>query len=148
MQALKIKSENDGEKEMEIQLTETTNPNNFELAELRIRAENSSKSRNTIHYRATIHGREVGFLSLDHWYDLRCMVLYELFIAVEQRRKGIGRALITIIEKRSKAEGLRWLRLRPEPLDQGISQQELVDWYLSIGYEWCQESNHDMQKEL
>ena len=74
---------------MEILLIEATNSKDFELHELKRRAEKSSKSPNTIHYLATVNGREVGFVSLDRWHDLRCMVLYELFVATELRRQGI-----------------------------------------------------------
>jgi GNAT superfamily N-acetyltransferase len=133
---------------MEIQLIEATDPRYFDLPELRKRAEESQKSRNTTHYCAIAHGREVGFLSLDAWRDTGRMVLYELFIATELRRQGMGSVLLTIVEEMARAEGLRRLTLRPKPLDQGITRQELVEWYLRKGYEWNHESIHEMQKEL
>lgn len=133
---------------MEIRLIETKDPLDFELPELWKRAQESSKSIKTIHYCAVADSREVAFVSLDRWPELGHIVLYEIFVPKELRRQGIGGAVLAEVESTAVKEGILLMRLRPKPLDKGISQQDLADWYAHRGYEWDTIISGDMQKEL
>ena len=76
------------------------------------------------------------------------MVLYEIFVKRDMRRKGIGTAVLSEIEKIAVEEGFLKIRLRPSPLDREMSQWELVNWYLREGYDWELNSSGNMEKQL
>ena len=133
---------------MEIRLFEIKGPSDVELPALMRRAQESSKSTKTIHYRAVKDGEAVAFVSLDRWPDLDYMVLYEIFVPKELRCQGIGSAVLAEVENTAIREGIPRMRLRPKPLDHGISQANLAEWYARHGYEWDPTNAGDMQKEL
>jgi hypothetical protein len=123
-------------------------PSDFELPALRKRAQESSKSIKTIHYRCIADGQEVAFVSLDRWPELGEMVLYEIFVPRELRRQGIGSAALSEVENTAINEGMFLIRLRPRPLDGGISEADLAKWYSQRGYECDPNIAGDMQKKL
>jgi GNAT superfamily N-acetyltransferase len=133
---------------MEIRLIEAVTHLDFESPELRKRAQESSKSIKTTHYRAIANTREVAFVSLDRWPELGHMVLYEIFIAKKLRRQGIGSDVLAEVESTAIKEEVYVMRLRPKPLDEGISQQELDNWYARRGYAQDSTITGEMQKNL
>jgi len=133
---------------MEIRLIEIKALADVDLPTLMKRAQESSKSTKTIHYRAVKDGETVAFVSLDRWPELDHMVLYEIFVPKELRCRGIGSAVLAEVENTAIREGMPRMRLRPKPLDQGISQANLAAWYAKHGYEWDSTTAGDMQKDL
>src|SRR4030042_6453328 len=99
---------------MDITLVETKWPDDFEIPELKKRAQESPKSSLTKHYKALSQGRAVAFVSLDHWSYLsllaarpvsECafkslwgepfrMVIYEIFVPQFARRQDIATAVL------------------------------------------------------
>ena len=110
----------------------------------------STKSPKTIHYRVLANNVEVAFVSLDRWPEPKVnqMVVYEIFIPKNLRRKGIGSAVLDEIEKIAIQEGFQKVHLRPSSLDCGTMQSKLNDWYLNKGYKWDPLITSDMEKNL
>ena len=98
----------------------------------------------------TADGIEVAFVSLDRWPEPQTnpMVVYEIYIQKDRRRKGIGTGVLSEIENLAIREGFTKLRLRPSPLDRETSESELVNWYLRHGYKWAATTSNEMEKEL
>lgn len=119
---------------MVIALVQTNIPDDFEIPELTKRAQNSSRSLKTKHYKAVSCGREVAFVSLDRWPELNQMVVYEIFVPISIRRQGIATAVLNEVERISAYEGFSLIRLRPSPLDIGVTMSSLIDWYNKRGY--------------
>lgn len=135
---------------MDIILVETKSPDDFEIPELKKRAQDSTKSSLTKHYKALSQGREVAFVSLDRWSYLSLlaarpfneflwpepstMVIYDIFVPHFARRQGIATAVLNEVERISACEGLSHVRLRPFSLDSGITTDALIDWYIRRGY--------------
>lgn len=135
---------------MKIQLIKIELEDCFESSELRTRARESPKSPKTIHYRALADGVEVAFISLDRWPEpeVSQMVVYEIFVPRDMRRKGIGSAALTEIEKVAILEGFHKMHLRPYPLDPETNQAKLNDWYLHKGYYWDSNGTCEMEKYI
>ena len=80
---------------------------------------------------ATAAGRPVGFISgmeLLHPDKGREMLLYELGVADDVRRRGIGRALVAALRERARARGCTGMWVLTEPDD-----EPPVRTYLSAG---------------
>lgn len=135
---------------MKIQLLEIMTQNSFKSPELIARAQESTKSPKTIHYRALIDCDEAAFVSLDRWAEpeVRQMVLYEIFVPRLMRRRGIATAVLAEIERIAMEEGFQKICLRPSPLDHKLSQKELSEWYRRRGYDWDPLICGDMVKQL
>ncbi|MBF0328583.1 MAG: GNAT family N-acetyltransferase [Nitrospirae bacterium] len=135
---------------MEIQLIKADTADCFKSSELMMRASESSKSLKTKHYRVIADCGEVAFVSLDRWPEpeISRMVIYEIFVLRNMRRKGIGTALLTEIEKVAMQEGFRKTYLRPSTLDCTFSQTDMVNWYLCKGYNFDLAMTGSMQKQL
>lgn len=119
---------------MNIALIQVKSPDEFEAIELKKRAEESPRSRKTIHYKVSIEGREVGFLALDRWPELGQMVVYEIFVPQSVRNQGIATAVLKETERITACEGLSIVRVRPFALDHGITEEALFNWYEQQGY--------------
>jgi len=139
---------------MNITLVETKGPDDFEIPELKKRAQESTKSLLTKHYKALSQSREVAFVSLDRWSYRSLlaarsvaefafqslwstpfkMVIYEIFVPQSLRRQGIASAVLNEVERIAAYEGLSLVRLGPLPMDSGITKDALIDWYIRRGY--------------
>lgn len=139
---------------MNITLVETKGPDNFEIPELKKRAQESTKSLLTKHYKALLQSREVAFVSLDRWSYVSLlatrpvaefafqslwrepfkMVIYEIFVPQFLRRQGIASAILNEIERIAACEGLSLVRIGPSSIDAGITKDALIGWYIRRGY--------------
>ena len=137
-------------KKMKFQLLKIEVEDSFESEELRTRARESSKSPKTMHYRVLADGVEAAFVSLDRWPEpeISQMVVYEIFVPRDIRRKGIGSAVLAEIEKVAILEGFHKMHLRPHPLDLETNQAKLNDWYLNKGYYWDPNVTCEMEKYI
>ncbi len=127
---------------MDITLVETKSPDDFEIPELKKRAQESTNSPLTKHYKALSQGREVAFVSLDRWSYLSLlaarpvrepflMFIYEIFVPQFKRRQDIATAVLNEVERISTCEGLSAVHLRPSSIDSGITMDT---WYIRRGY--------------
>jgi GNAT superfamily N-acetyltransferase len=135
---------------LNILFTKVETEDRFEASELRTRARESTKSKKTTHYRVLADDVEVAFVSLDRWPepDVSQMVVCEIFIPRDLRRKGIGAIILDEIEKVAIKEGFKKVHLRPWPLDSELMQTKLNAWYLNKGYKWHPIITSDMEKDI
>jgi GNAT superfamily N-acetyltransferase len=102
--------------------------------ELHARMSQSHKARHTHHYVATQAGVEVAFLALDQIPDVDYLILYEIFVGQNHRRRGIGSRLLSEVEALAAALGYKKITLSPSPLEQGLPEAKLIAWYKDRGY--------------
>ncbi len=139
-----------GEQKMKIQLIKIEAEDCFESPELRTRARESSKSPKTIHYRVLVDDVEAAFVSLDRWPEpeVSQMVVYEIFVPRDMRRKGIGSVVLAEVENVAILEGFHKMHLRPYSLDRETEQTKLNNWYLQKGYNWDPNVPCEMEKYI
>jgi GNAT superfamily N-acetyltransferase len=89
-------------------------------------------------YLAFLDGEEVAFVVLDLWRLPNPMVIYEIFVDPEFRKKGIGTIALSKIEQIASEEGYSEIVLVPRSLTEELSEKDLVRWYRKQGYEWKQ----------
>ena len=120
---------------MQITLVQINGPDDFKVAELRNRAQESSRSPKTKHYKAVMHDKEIAFVSLDRWPEFSEMVVYEIFVPPSKRRQGFATAILNEVEHISICEGFSTVSLIASPLDHDITEDDLLAWYSRRGYE-------------
>lgn len=135
---------------IKIQLIKIDTEDSFESLELRARVRESSKSPKTIHYRVLADDVETAFISLDRWPEpeINQMVVYEIFVPRDTRRKGFGSMVLAEIEKVAIQEGFRKIHLRSHSLDRETKQMKLNNWYLRKGYNWDPNVTGEMEKDI
>jgi len=139
---------------MDITLVETKGFEDFEIPELKKRAQESTPSPLTKQYKAVSQCTEVAFVSLDHWSYLSLlaakpvsdfafkslwsepfkMVIYDIFVPQFARQQGIATAVLNEVERISICEGLSAVRVKPFSLDPSITTDVLTAWYIRRGY--------------
>ena len=66
--------------------------------------------------------------------DENCSMLYNLFIAEEYRRKGNAKHLVQKAIDEIRATGYKGdIRIVPEPEDNSISKEDLIEFYKKMG---------------
>ena len=120
----------------------------FATSELRNRATDSSKPAATTHYRAVEGDEEVAFVALDVLPGRQFIVLYEVFVRSDRREQGIGLRVMSAVEAHAREQGFRQIKLRPHPLDQSNSAEELRQWYTRQGYAEDEIDHALLQKRL
>jgi GNAT superfamily N-acetyltransferase len=119
---------------MVITLIQANGFSDFEVPGLKKRAQESTLSPKTKHYKAMAHSKEVAFVSLDRWPELGEMAVYEIYVPPSARRQGIATAVLNETERISACEGFSTVSLFASPLDHGITEDALCDWYSRRGY--------------
>jgi len=118
---------------MDLRLEEMRDERPGLSAELQSRAFRTPWTDKRVQYVVYKGGNQVAIL----FFDLCVcdgLVLYELFVAKEYRRRGIGTALIREAEVVASSRGYSQLVLRPRPLEDGLSCEQLVRWYRARGF--------------
>jgi GNAT superfamily N-acetyltransferase len=106
----------------------------IENVQLRERAAAGDETECTELFVATVSGVQVGLLSLDLRPLAEPLELYEIFVDVEYRGRGIGSLLLAEAESIGRRRGYSSIRLKPHSLDARQSRQVLVEWYARYGY--------------
>ena len=102
---------------------------------LRDRALHGSRGGYTKHYIVYDQGSEVAFLSVDLRPDLNLLVIYEIFVVPEIRRRGIGARVLLAAETLARDTGLPRVRLIPKALgyppgdERDRETAKLIKWY-------------------
>jgi GNAT superfamily N-acetyltransferase len=130
-----------------VEVAAIANPSELSSPILRDRAEHATRT-NARQYVARIRDKEAGYLSFEDRRDLALGVIYEVFVLTEHRSRGVGATLLQFGEDVARRAGYSRVRLCPRPLDDGISESRLVEWYERCGYRLCQNSGGEMQKLL
>lgn len=120
-----------------MELKEIKEPSTIKRSALRERAERGL-AKISHKYLAFLDGEEVAFVVLDLWRPPRPMVIYEVFVDPEFRRKGIGANVLLKIEPIASEKGYSEIVLVPRPLTEEVSDEDLVRWYQKQGYDWKQ----------
>jgi ribosomal protein S18 acetylase RimI-like enzyme len=121
-------------KELEVQLRDLSIDDNIQSEELRNRAGRNPATDHRLRFLLLQNKQEVGYLSFDLWPSENYIVLYELYILSEFRRKGIGTTVLNKAEKIGIDLGNSLILLKPEPLSADITKTDLINWYIKIGY--------------
>ncbi len=133
---------------MTIELVEIEQPDCFEALELQRRAQDMRSSDRTTCYQALSDGREVAFVALDRWPELDRMVLYEMFVPRRLRRQGYGGAVLNAVEHAALKESFSAVRVTPQPLDDDMSREALIEWYCQRGYKHDPSVPGEMEKHI
>ncbi len=133
---------------MEISLVPIEGQHSCDGPEIWERAAKFSGSISTVGYKVVSGQQEVAFVALDRLPQLETLVLYELFVRVDNRRQGIGSAVLQDVERTARNEGFASVTLTAHPLDQSIEKHALVTWYLQHGYQKDAAIADQMFKEL
>ena len=117
-----------------IELVEATEPSEWLTPELKELADDASKTDNTHIYRVIDDGREVAFVSLDIWPGESFTILYKMYVSSTLRGQGIGTRTVASVEAFTTCLGRSSVRLVAHPLDNTISEDQLIHWYGRLGY--------------
>jgi GNAT superfamily N-acetyltransferase len=112
----------------------TDNPSNISDHQLRDKALHSSKATYTKHYIAYDYSDEIGFLSLDIIPNTDYLILYEIYVKPHLRRRGIGTELLKLVERHARELDYKYVFVRPQPMEENISKDHLITWYLNNGF--------------
>ena len=115
-------------------LEDVTNPEDLVNGEIRNRARSSPKAKNTKHYVAKENGNEIGFVAIDANPNVEYLVLYELFVPRNLRKRGYGSTLLAAVESMAKNLKYRKVIVNPEPFEQDYPKSQLIVWYKRHGY--------------
>jgi predicted GNAT family acetyltransferase len=129
-------------------LQNVTNPEDLVNLEIRNRAISSSKAKNTKHYVAKESGNEVGFVAIDANPNVEYLVLYEVFVPRNLRKKGFGSKLLAEVESMAKNLGYRKVTVNPEPFEQDHPKGQLVEWYKRHGYREMASGAGELEKAV
>ena len=131
----------------EVVLEDSSSANFVRSSDLAARMAEASQTRISRQYVARHGETEVGFTTLDHHLNHGILVLYELFVLPQFRRRGFGRAIVRAAERFAVQHSYSLMRVKPHPLESSISQETLRQFYASEGFVAISGSN-DMQKEV
>lgn len=115
-------------------LEQVTNSEDLVDEEIKNRAISSSKAKYTKHYVAKENGNEIGFISLDVNPNVEYLVLYEVFVPHNLRKKGYGSRLLAEVESMAKNLKYRKVTVNPEPFERDYPKNNLIEWYKRNGY--------------
>lgn len=115
-------------------LEDITNSEDLVNEEIRNRAMSSPKAKNTKHYVAKESGNEIGFVAIDANPNVEYLVLYEIFVPRNLRKKGYGSTLLVEVESMAKILKYRKVTVNPEPFERDYPKSQLIKWYKSQGY--------------
>jgi GNAT superfamily N-acetyltransferase len=73
-------------------------------------------------------------VSLDFLPEIGTLVLYELFVPKAHRRRGLGTALVAIVEQMALGQGFERVTLTPHAFERNWSVSALKAWYRRPGY--------------
>ena len=77
---------------------------------------------------------ELGYLAVDVDPENKFFVVYELWVPLAGRRRGIGSFLLRAAEDIGRSLGYGEVLIRPKTMSKEFSQAELEAWYLRNGY--------------
>lgn len=81
-----------------------------------------------------IGNQDLALIVIDWWKNERYAVLYELFVPTEHRGRGVGTAALNAVEELVRCRGRSRMQLRPRPLDDSRTVEQLEGWYERRGY--------------
>jgi GNAT superfamily N-acetyltransferase len=127
-------------------LQSVTNPEDLVNEEIRNRAISSTKAENTRHYVAKESGNEIGFIAIDVNPNVEYLVLYEIFIPRNLRKKDFGSKLLAEVECMAKNLRYRKVTVSPEPFERDYPKGQLVEWYKRHGYREMASGTGELEK--
>lgn len=114
--------------------------------EIRTRLWHIKKSKITSCYAVLIGRDEVAFVALDKWPEY--VTLYDLYVALPFRGRGVGSNLLSWIEGYVRDEGFHHIKLCARPLEAGASKSKLKKWYTMRGYTKTVGGSDELEKSL
>ncbi len=92
-------------------------------------------------------GSEAGFLSIEPFEHRSLLFIQTVFVLHKYRGRGLGTEFVLFAETHARERGFHVIWLRPISLDTEVDDDELIDWYLRLGYEWDESKDH-MEKVI
>ena len=102
----------------------------------------------TRQYVVWFDGTAVGLLIVEAPMNKDYLAVCKVFVPPENRKQGVGGALMVQAEQLAAALGRKRIRLRPEPFDGSKTEAQLTDWYSGRGYVRCAENAEELEKVL
>jgi len=138
-----------------VRLVPVTDPSTVSNIAIRERVLGSSRGSLTKHFVVYDESHEVAFLSVDLRTDINLLVIYEIFVPLELRGRGIGTSVLLAAEKLGRDHGFPLSTLIPKALGYAPGDERdretarLVAWYERHGYRATEDSKlREWQKEL
>ncbi len=103
---------------------------------LREWCEPRSRTSRTRMYLGVVGDEEVAYVAVDVVPEWGYLVLYELYVLPQHRKRGYGTAFLSEIEQVARGLGFDRVALKPKPIDESWTKEDLVRWYQRHGYSW------------
>lgn len=133
---------------MKLVLKELVNESVIIDRSLRKRARECARISFTKHYIVYSDDREVAYLAVDQIPGADYILLYEIFIREEYRKKGIGSQILDRVEALGKEMGYNKVVLHVESFDRKVSKETIESWYRKRGYRTSEKLHKALEKEL
>jgi GNAT superfamily N-acetyltransferase len=114
---------------------------------LRERIQNASQCIVTRLFLVMEDETEVALVSLDLHRSQGILVVYNIFVEPSYRRRGIARQILRKSEAMARNLGFTQIQLKPKPLEETVSLDDLVRFYASEGYRWMSKGDQ-MEKPI
>lgn len=130
-----------------IEIREIGRPDELQDELLRQRGTRCRKD-NSQQFIVTVGGCEAGFMSIDQRPELRCTVIYEIFVLPKFRCRGLASSRIQMAEALARSVSHSRTVLSPHSLDSNTDQRWLQQWYERKGYKPIGEYSTEFEKQL
>lgn len=98
-------------------------------------------------YVSEINGEESGIMVIQHIKWNETLLIHNLYVDKQFKRKGIGRALFEIVKKRAHELGVRMITLETQTSNYPAIQFYLKNGFQLIGLNLYSYSNDDIRKK-
>lgn len=105
-----------------------------QIADEKIRERWKHAGQNSRRFVAKENEHEVGFLAVDVIPEHEHFIIYEIYVLVSFRRRGIGMELLKAAENLARELGYDWSLVTARTLSEDFSQLDLEAWYRRVGY--------------
>jgi GNAT superfamily N-acetyltransferase len=134
---------------MRISLMAARAPDDFTTPTLRSRAAKTPRQATLKLLRALADEAEVGMVALDVHDGAPCIILYEIFLCVEVRSRGLGTKLLAALEDHCLASGRTCIEVWPRSVDgRSRTDAQLAKWYGRHGYVAVRSGSERLKKTL
>ena len=133
---------------MELILKELVRQSVIKDRTLRKRARECARISVTKHYIISCEKEEVAYLAIDHMPGVDYILLYEIFIKENFRKRGIGSEILIRVENLGRELGYSKVVLHAQSFDKNIPKETIEAWYIKRGYIPSKSLKNALEKRL